>query len=167
MKVYVASSWRNEHQPEVVAAIRAAGHEVYDFRNPSGRDHGFHWSEIDPNWKSWTADEFVTGLNHQLAENGFLKDMGALFECNACVLIMPCGRSAHLELGWAVGAGKETAILLSDGESELMYQMVDLLASDVSQVVEWLDDNEAFNRDCASSLAAAEEIGAKIHTSEP
>lgn len=34
MKVYVASSWRNKLQPDVVAIIRAAGHEVYDFRNP-------------------------------------------------------------------------------------------------------------------------------------
>lgn len=71
--------------------------------------------------------------------------MGALLECDACVLVMPCGRSAHLELGWAAGAGKDTAILLFDGEPELMYQMVDLLASDVSQVVEWLSDNEAFS----------------------
>ena len=33
-RIYVASSWRNKYQPEVVAALRKAGHEVYDFRNP-------------------------------------------------------------------------------------------------------------------------------------
>ena len=33
-KIYVASSWRNEYYPEVVAKLREAGHEVYDFRNP-------------------------------------------------------------------------------------------------------------------------------------
>ena len=33
-KIYVASSWRNPYQPEVVAALKKAGHEVYDFRNP-------------------------------------------------------------------------------------------------------------------------------------
>jgi hypothetical protein len=34
VRVYVASSWRNGQQPAVVAALRAAGHEVYDFREP-------------------------------------------------------------------------------------------------------------------------------------
>lgn len=33
-KIYVASSWRNPYQPEVVAALRKTGYEVYDFRNP-------------------------------------------------------------------------------------------------------------------------------------
>jgi DNA (cytosine-5)-methyltransferase 1 len=47
MKIYVASSWRNEQQPEVVKALRDAGHEVYDFRNPSETDKGFAWSDID------------------------------------------------------------------------------------------------------------------------
>ena len=44
---------------------------------------------------------------------------------DAFVLLMPCGRSAHLEAGWAIGAGKPTAILLSAGEPELMYKMAD------------------------------------------
>ncbi|MCQ2145827.1 MAG: hypothetical protein MJY72_08790 [Bacteroidales bacterium] len=34
MKIYVASSWRNPHYPAVVAALRDAGFDVYDFRNP-------------------------------------------------------------------------------------------------------------------------------------
>ncbi len=29
-KIYVASSWRNPAQPEVVSALRSAGHLVYD-----------------------------------------------------------------------------------------------------------------------------------------
>ena len=40
-KIYVASSWRNKYQPEVVAALRKAGHEVYDFRNPKDNPGGF------------------------------------------------------------------------------------------------------------------------------
>jgi hypothetical protein len=34
VKIYVASSWRNGQQQDVVARLRAAGHEVYDFRAP-------------------------------------------------------------------------------------------------------------------------------------
>ena len=34
-KIYLASSWRNERQPQAVQILRDAGHEVYDFRNPA------------------------------------------------------------------------------------------------------------------------------------
>ena len=33
-KTYVASSWRNPFQQEVVNILRDLGHEVYDFKNP-------------------------------------------------------------------------------------------------------------------------------------
>ncbi len=54
MRIYVASSWRNAHQPELVKALQDAGHEVYDFRHPAPGNEGFQWSQIDPNWKDWT-----------------------------------------------------------------------------------------------------------------
>jgi hypothetical protein len=37
--------WRNPLQAGVVAVLRAAGHEVYDFKNPHAGNHGFHWSD--------------------------------------------------------------------------------------------------------------------------
>ena len=127
MKVYVASSWRNWRQLPVVKGLKAAGHEVYDFRNPSPDDHGFQWSEIDPNWMKWNLAEYVLALQHRIADKGFTLDMSALKWCEVCVLVMPCGRSAHLELGWAAGAGKKTIIMLTEEgfEPELMYKMVD------------------------------------------
>jgi hypothetical protein len=52
----------------------------------------------------------------------------------------PCGRSAHLEAGWAIGQGKPTAILLHEDkfEPELMYRMADLIACDPGEVCDWL-----------------------------
>jgi hypothetical protein len=135
MKIYVASSWRNEFQPEVVQALRDAGHEVYDFRNPGEGDNGFAWSEIDPDWQEWTPEAFRGHLNHSLARQGFFKDMDALRDCEVCVLVQPCGISAHLELGWAEGAGKATAVILKQGEPELMYKMVDLICLSIDEVV--------------------------------
>ena len=46
MRIYVASSWRNEaRQQATVHALRGAGHEVYDFRNPAPGDTGFSWRQ--------------------------------------------------------------------------------------------------------------------------
>lgn len=139
MRVYVASSWRNELQPSVVEALRAEGHEVYDFRNPAPGNHGFHWSEIDPDWKRWTPEQFREALKHPVAKAGFKTDMDALESCDACVLVMPCGRSAHLEAGFAMGSGKPTAILLADGEPELMYRMARACVT-LAEVVEFINN---------------------------
>lgn len=128
MRIYVASSWRNPYQQEIVALCRSCGHEVYDFRHPVPGNNGFHWGEIDPEWQDWSLREYVKGLEHPVAEQGFGLDMAALKACDMCLLVQPCGKSAHLELGYAVGAGKRTAILLSEYqfEPELMYKMADM-----------------------------------------
>jgi nucleoside 2-deoxyribosyltransferase len=143
MKIYVASSWRNTEQSFVVACLRVAGHDVYDFRNPAPGDNGFHWSEIDPAWQQWTPERFREALNHPIAQDGFRKDMTALRDCDACVLVLPCGRSAHLELGYAVAAGKITIVLLDQNlEPELMYKMVDRMCVSVKEVVGALTELE-------------------------
>jgi len=128
-KIYVASSWRNGKQPAIVRALRNAGHEVYDFRHPAPGNDGFHWSAVDPAWQSWNAETFRAGLQHPVAVEGFLLDWRAMLWADACVLVMPCGRSAHLELGYFVGAGKTALILLEDGEPELMYKMAHICTS--------------------------------------
>ena len=62
-KIYVASSWRNSIQPKVVKALRAEGHEVYDFRNPTVGNKGFAWSAIDKDWMKWTPQQYVLHRN--------------------------------------------------------------------------------------------------------
>ena len=135
MKIYVASSWRNTHQQDVVRFLRNLGHEVYDFRNPAPGNTGFHWGEIDPEWQQWDAQRFRLGLEHPISDRGFDCDMQALRGCDACVLVLPCGRSAHLELGWAAGAGKQTVVYLADdNEPELMYKMASAIALSLPEV---------------------------------
>src|SRR5690606_14054491 len=121
--------------------LRNEGFEVYDFKNPGPGDHGFHWSEIDKDWKNWLPEEFIAGLSHPVAELGFSKDMKALTECDGCVLVLPCGRSAHLELGQAVGAGKKTAVFAPPEhqmEPELMYKMCGLISTDLGAIAAFM-----------------------------
>lgn len=144
MKIYVASSWRNEIQPDVVKTVRSAGLETYDFRHPVQGDHGFHWSEIDPAWKDWDFTSYRKGLAHPLADKGFLMDMNALRAADATLLVLPCGRSAHLELGCAVGLEQETAIYLPEDrgikiEPELMNKMVGQLLGTMNEVLDWAE----------------------------
>lgn len=153
MKVYVASSWRNSHQPHVVKLLREMGHEVYDFRNPEPGDHGFAWSDLDRAWETWTPDVYVAMLDHALACRGFLKDYTAMKEADACVLVLPCGRSAHLEAGYFVGAGKPLVIYYPATdrvEPELMYRMASQVVTTHAELVlelTMLDNARQFKRD--------------------
>ena len=121
--IYVASSWRNSYQPAVVNMLRQNGFSVYDFHNPGSGNHGFHWSDIDPSWEKWPVGDFIRGLEHPLARKGYNTDKAALDNCKVVVLVLPCGRSAHLEFGYAVGQSKPGFILLDGSEPELMYKM--------------------------------------------
>lgn len=123
-KIYVASSWRNEFQQGVVAELRAAGHEVYDFRNPAPGNTGFAWSAIDPDWLGWAPEVFAELVTTSpVAAAGFAFDKAALDWCDTLVMVLPCGRSAHLEAGYACGQGKHVIWWLRPEkfEPELMY----------------------------------------------
>lgn len=140
MKVYVASSWRNLIQPDVVKMLVEAGHDVYDFRNPFQNGTGFRWADIASDWEDWSSEELIDGLEHPLASKGFKSDMDALDWAEAVVMVMPCGRSSHLELGYAVGQRKKTVVLLSQSEPELMYKMADYLVTNTEQMLHALID---------------------------
>jgi len=135
-KIYVASSWRCEYQPSVVMLLRAAGHEVYDFRNPAEGNHGFHWSEIDKAWEKWDRKTYRDALRDPVAEEGFTLDYDAMKWADTCVLVLPCGRSAHLEAGYFVGARKGLHILITDKcEPELMYKMATSICLSVDEIL--------------------------------
>jgi len=141
MKIYVASSWRNAQQPAVVQALQEAGHAVYDFRNPRPEQHGFAWSDVDPNWQSWTVQGFRKGLRHPIAQDGFALDLAGLDAADVCVLALPCGRSAHLEAGYAVGQGKQLVILSTEPmEPELMYIWASYIVTSIPEMLERLQD---------------------------
>jgi len=123
-KIYVASSWRNKYYSAVVSCLRDAGHEVYDFRNPPHGGNGFRWTDIDENAPNWTFNEYAEGLEHPKAVRQFQADIAALYWADACVLVLPCGRSAHTEAGWMAGAGKKVIAFIPEMmEPELMYKL--------------------------------------------
>ena len=142
-KIYVASSWRNQFYPAVVTRLREAGHEVYDFRNPPHGGAGFHWTDIDPDAPSWTFPQYAEGLNHPLAERQFAADLEALDWADTCVLVLPCGRSAHTEAGWMKGAGRRTIVYIPQMEEpELMYKLFDAVVDSIDDLLRLIGDGQ-------------------------
>jgi hypothetical protein len=144
-RIYVASSWRNEFQQNVVAMLRNDGHAVYDFKGDGdgwggvgGGPGGFSWKEIDPvnDWQKWTPQQYIAALDHPRALEGFNRDMDALKSCDVCVFVMPCGPSASMEMGWAAGAGRKVvAYIPAMREPDLMVKMADVVTDDLAVVL--------------------------------
>lgn len=141
-RIYLASSWRNAAQPALVEYLRGAGHEVYDFRHPNlgrGQENGFRWSDIDPEWQSWSPEQYREALRHPIAVEGFAADKGGMDWADTCVLLLPCGRSAHSEAAYMAGQGKRTIVVLQRGEEpELMYGLFGHLVTTYAELLELL-----------------------------
>src|SRR5712664_2358792 len=142
MSIYVAASWRTAAQPIIVAMLRNLDYHVYDFRQD-----GFAWEEVDRDWRSWTPEQYCIGVQHPRAQEGFGRDLAAMKAADVGVLVQPCGRSAHLELGWLAGMGKFTVVLLEENqEPDLMYLLCDRIVTRVEELQWVLAERAAFLR---------------------
>lgn len=139
MKIYVASSWRNQYQDVIVKTLRAVRHDVYDFKNPAPGNNGFSWKQTMLDSSQRDVTNYLNALKHPIAISGFAFDMNALKDCEACVMVQPCGFSAALELGYAIGAGKKSVVYIPEmRDPDLMILAADLITTDIHQMLEFL-----------------------------
>jgi nucleoside 2-deoxyribosyltransferase len=99
---YLAGSLRNPNIPEFANQITAEGFEVFSdwfSPGPDTDDFGRDYSKA----RGRSYREF---LNSYAAKNVFEFDKLHMDRCDALVLLMPAGKSAHLELGYTIGRGK-------------------------------------------------------------
>jgi hypothetical protein len=86
--------------------------------------------QIDEDWENWSIDQYRAALEHPIAQAGFKSDFDAMQWADVCVLVLPCGRSAHSEAGWMKGAGKKVIVYqIWEEEPELMYKLFDGVCS--------------------------------------
>ena len=134
MKIYLASSWKNPFYEDVRNFLELQGHNVYDFKNP---EYAFNWREFS----IFSPNDYIGVLQHERCQRAFRHDMEALRSCNVCILLLPCGKSAHMEAGWARGAGKFTAVYIGAREidPDLMHLMADAFVTNLRELKEILD----------------------------
>lgn len=126
-RVYISSSWSNDFQPDLVRQLRERGHKVYDFRHPSGRDDNNVWDELGINKQSVSGKVFDAAISDPAAESRFSEHFAAMQDADTCILLLPCGRSSHVEAGFMAGRGKRVFVYDSSKimVPELMYLTFD------------------------------------------
>jgi len=139
-KIYLASSWKNKKAVDRVAKeLSNLGYEVDNFTDPSNGRFVFSWTELPQEiLQNLNAKTFLKDWRTQKA---FKQDKEKIDWADAVVMIMPCGRSSHLELGYAAGKGKKTIIYYPNGfingEFETMYGFADVITSCIEDV--WME----------------------------
>lgn len=127
-KVYLAGSWKNaEIIRELARELEDAGLEVDAFCRQTDKRFIFN-----PASNLYTPEELkrfdpITFLGNKIPQRVFQEDKKWLKWCDTLVLVTPCGKSAHLEAGYAKGQGKRLYIYgdMPKGEHEVMYLLAD------------------------------------------
>lgn len=120
MKLYLIGSLRNPAVPSTANLLREAGHEVFDDWYAAG-------PEADDMWKAYEqgrGHSYTQALSGHAAAHVFEFDKKWLDWADGCVLLLPAGRSGHLEFGYMIGKGKPGYILLPDDHDrwDVMYK---------------------------------------------
>ena len=132
---------------EWAARLRGAGYEVDAFcddSRPNGR-FVFHFSEIG----DASQLDAVNFLEDDRSKLAFAEDKKWIDWADAVLLILPAGKSSHLEAGYAVGCGKFLIIWHNEfpkGEFDVMYGFAHLITDSIREVLDFLERDPCFER---------------------
>lgn len=119
-KIYVIGSLRSPRVPEVSAKLRTAGFEVFDDWYAAGPEADDYWQT----YEKARGHNFAQALKGHAATNVFNFDKRHLDESDVVVLVLPAGKSGHLELGYCLGRGKPGYIVYGEEPDrfDVMYK---------------------------------------------
>lgn len=132
--LYLIGSLRNLYLPNIAETLRKTGVEVFDDWYAAG-------PHADDAWKAYETRRgrtYEEALRGYAAEHVFRFDLKHLQRCDAAVLVLPAGKSAHLELGWVLGQGKPGWVLLEPAMPrwDVMYQFATGVYADIDELAE-------------------------------
>jgi len=128
MRIYIASSWKNQEKVLALAKrLESEGFEVDAFCRATDKRYSFHWSEFVDDEAELLNYNAIDFLNDPRVYRAFKEDKKWLNWSECVIMLMPCGRSSHLEGGYAKGNGKLLYIYgeFPKGEFEVMYALAD------------------------------------------
>lgn len=140
MNIYLIGSLRNPEVPNIANRIRALGHQVFDDWFAAG-------PEADDKWREYEISrgrDYLEALNGAAAKNVFAFDKRHLDAADAAVLLLPAGKSGHLELGYVIGSGRRGYVLLDTSDRwDVMYQFASGVFNNVDDLVKELGNADS------------------------
>lgn len=130
--IYLIGSLRNPEVPKIANQLRSAGLNVFDDWYAAGEIADDSWRD----YEKARGRTYMEALQGAAAKNVFAFDKRHLDAASDVILVLPAGKSGHLELGWAIGKGKRGYILLDSPDRwDVMYQFADLVTDKLEDIV--------------------------------
>ena len=121
MKIYLASSWKNEEiVKQVYSALKQEGYEVDCFCKEEIGRFIFSFAEV-PQQSELNCK---TMLERPIVQKAFKEDKKWIEWCDVCIMLLPCGNSTHLEGGYAKGSNKKLIIYGHNGFADLITESI-------------------------------------------
>ena len=135
MNIYLATSWRHPHFDHARRMLERAGHLVYNFR-----EGGFSWESVGLDHKDQSFAHMTDILARPLCRQQFERDRLAMESCDVIVMLLPCGRSAHMELGYVLGMGLPGIIVWDDAEPDLIHGLATAIVLTIADALPILQE---------------------------
>ena len=144
MRLYLIGSLRNPEVPALAERLRTHGHDVFDDWFAAGPEADDWWQK----YEQARGHTYAQGLSNFAADHVFKFDKHHLDKADGGVLLLPAGKSGHLELGYLIGQGKPCYILLASKEPErwdVMYKFATGVFNDEVELVHALAQRSLVN----------------------
>ena len=158
MKVYIVGSLENPVIPEATNALIAAGFDVFSDWFAAGPGADYAWADYEKK----RGRSYRDALTSPAAQNVFRFDLRNLLAANVVVQVMPSGKSAAWEMGFAAGRGKPTFILMDEPGKKTKWDVMALFAGEPINDEEVRDNPDFFRT--PGVAYNIEELISMIHT---
>jgi hypothetical protein len=143
--VYIIGSLRNPEIPKIGNALRDIGLDVFDDWHGGGPEADDKWQE----YEGIRGRSYKEALRGYAAQQVFNFDKLHLDRVDGVVMVMPAGRSGHLEFGYARGLGKPGYILFDKVPEryDVMYNFATDVFFSVDELIQHLNpipENKSF-----------------------
>lgn len=115
---FIASRWRNRDTVlDLLDKLQAKGKKVYCFI----KTDPYHSPDDDPEKTMAEYEATENWQNNKMIRDIFKKDMQGLKDSETLLLLLPAGKSAHIEAGVAFGMNKRCIVIGEQKETESLY----------------------------------------------
>ena len=139
--IYLIGSLRNPKVAELGNELRSLGYEVFDDWHGNGPEADEYWQA----YEKARGRNYKDALASPIPQHIFNIDKTFLDKSSSVVLVLPAGKSGHLEFGYACGQGGKKTFILLDGEPErydVMYNFATQICLNKQELLEGLQRAE-------------------------
>lgn len=139
--IYLIGSLRNPRIPEIAKMLRFHGHKPFADWYGAGPRADDHWQE----YEQGLGYTYQQSLARPAARHVFRFDKLHLDMSDEVVLVMPAGKSGHMEFGYSIGTGKKGYVFFDGNEPErwdVMYGFATGVCMDEKELLQAIRKGE-------------------------